>query len=114
MQSLEVSPERKGKEERTALTPPQEESSVEVVRLKEEVSRLKQRLESKFSPVARGGDGTPAQQDALARAIAVQTQTLQAALKLKDNKHSVVRIQPTFKWPKLGDDGPDSKDVEEF
>ena len=58
---------------------------------------------------------TPAQY-ALAHAVAVQTQTLQAALKTKnsDGRHSVVKVNPTFKWPRLGDDGPDSKDVEEF
>eukprot|EP00969_Alexandrium_andersonii_P218307 9641562-Alexandrium_andersonii.AAC.1 len=26
----------------------------------------------------------------------------------------VVKVTPTFKWPMLGDDGPDAKGVEEF
>eukprot|EP00969_Alexandrium_andersonii_P001630 71467-Alexandrium_andersonii.AAC.1 len=26
----------------------------------------------------------------------------------------VVKVTPTFKWPILGDDGPDAKEVEEF
>ena len=89
MASLEVSPEKRGKEERTALTPPQENASAEVEQLKEEVSRLKQRLETKFSPAGQAGDGTPAQ-DALAHAIAVQTQTLQAALKSKKKTENIL------------------------
>eukprot|EP00969_Alexandrium_andersonii_P248643 10987284-Alexandrium_andersonii.AAC.1 len=34
---------------------------------------------------------------------------------LKGNKTqpSVVKVTPTFKWPILGDDGPDAKEVEE-
>ena len=112
--SVEVSPEKKGKEaERISLTPPKENPSAEVEQLKEEMVRLKRRLDTKFSPAGLPGDGTPAQ-DALAQAIAVQTQTLQAALKTKnsDGRHSVVKVNPTFKWPRLGDDGPDSRDVE--
>ena len=71
-------------------------------------------LESRFSPAARRGDGTPAQ-DSLAQAITVQTEALQAMLEAKEGvRHSVVKVQPTFKWPRLGDDGPDSKDIEEF
>ena len=50
----------------------------------------------------------------LAQAINVQTEAIRAALKPKDQRHSVVKITPTFRWPVLGDDGPDAKEVEEF
>eukprot|EP00969_Alexandrium_andersonii_P256817 11354067-Alexandrium_andersonii.AAC.1 len=35
---------------------------------------------------------------------------------LKGNRTqpSVVKVAPTLKWPILGDDGPDAKEVEEF
>ena len=51
----------------------------------------------------------------LAKAIEKQTAALAEALKSKGTgKHSTIKISPTFKWPQLGDDGPDSKEIEEF
>jgi hypothetical protein len=34
-------------------------------------------------------------------------------LKANETTHSTIKVSPTFKWPTLGDDGPDSKEVEE-
>ena len=40
---------------------------------------------------------------------------LAKVLASRDNtRHSTIKVSPTFKWPTLGDDGPDSKEVEEF
>ena len=36
------------------------------------------------------------------------------ALKSKETRRSTIKVAPTFKWPILGDDGPDAKEVEEF
>eukprot|EP00969_Alexandrium_andersonii_P271578 12002792-Alexandrium_andersonii.AAC.1 len=35
-------------------------------------------------------------------------------LKGTKTQPSVVKVTPRFKWPVLGDDGPDAKAVEEF
>ena len=71
-----------------------------------------------------GGGGRPAagaetpKVDAdvsLAAAIHAQTAALAKVLASRDNtRHSTIKVSPTFKWPTLGDDGPDSKEVEEF
>ncbi len=29
-------------------------------------------------------------------------------------RHSTIKVMPSFKWPTLGDDGPDSNDIEEL
>ena len=50
-----------------------------------------------------------------AKAIEAQTAAPAKALQPKNStKHSTIRVTPTFKWPVLGDDGPDSKEIEEF
>eukprot|EP00969_Alexandrium_andersonii_P264009 11669204-Alexandrium_andersonii.AAC.1 len=52
--------------------------------------------------------------DALAAALGRQTQTLMQVLKGSKTQRSVAKVTPTFKWPILGDDGPDAKEAEEF
>ena len=116
--SLEQSPERPGHEaakprpmtvEMTTGTPPREN---EVVRsLREDLDRLRRDFNTRTPGAASHGE---AAEGALAQAISVQTEAIRAALQSKDQKHSVVKITPTFRWPILGDDGPDAKEVEDF
>ena len=90
-------------------TPPPEKAEVRALR--EEFDRLRQDMVTR-TPGA--GSQAESAEGALAQAINVQTEAIRAALRSKDQKHSVVKITPTFRWPILGDDGPDAKEVEEF
>eukprot|EP00969_Alexandrium_andersonii_P210672 9305687-Alexandrium_andersonii.AAC.1 len=56
--------------------------------------------------------GSAGAADALAAALGRQTKTLIEVLKGTKTQPSVVKATPTFKWPILGDDGPDAKEVE--
>eukprot|EP00969_Alexandrium_andersonii_P231878 10239930-Alexandrium_andersonii.AAC.1 len=58
--------------------------------------------------------GTAGPADALAAAFDRQTQTLMQVLKGNKAQPSVLKVTPSFKWPILGDGGPDAKEVEEF
>ena len=53
-------------------------------------------------------------ESSLAAAIKAQTEALAKAFASRDTRHSTIKVSPTFKWPTLGDDGPDSKEIEEF
>eukprot|EP00969_Alexandrium_andersonii_P217553 9610064-Alexandrium_andersonii.AAC.1 len=57
--------------------------------------------------------GSAGATDSLAAALDRQTKTLMEVKGTK-TQPSVVKVTPTFKWPILGDDGPDAKEVEEF
>jgi hypothetical protein len=66
---------------------------------------------TKRSP-ERGSEG-------LEEAIREQSRQIAEAVQMalgqkKETRHSVVKVSPTIRWPVLADDGPDSKDVEEF
>ena len=65
---------------------------------------------------AAGAETPRAETDgSLAAAINAQTAALAKVLASRDNtRHSTIKVSPTFKWPTLGDDGPDSKEIEEF
>ena len=39
---------------------------------------------------------------------------LEQALSLKPNPRSMIKVEPRVNWPKLGDDGPGGKEVQEF
>ena len=118
--STDISPQ-KGILKRTEppRTPPELAPS-EVQKLREENDRLRLLATPPRTAMQRDlfsgspGSDKEAADGALVKAINVQTEAIQAALKSKETKHSVVKITPTFKWPVLGDDGPDAKEVEEF
>merc|ERR1712026_449271 len=93
--------------EQYCLTPPTRRER----ELQKEFDELKQTLEDRLRTSTPGRDMSD---DVLARAIEAQTAALSAAFKTREHKASVVKITPTFKWPVLGDDGPDAKEVEEF
>ena len=78
--------------------------------LEQEVAYLRGKLQESEDRRPPGG----AAENALARAIELQTEAIAQALKSKEVRHSTIKVSPTFKWPTLGDDGPDSKEVEEF
>ena len=78
--------------------------------LEQEVAHLRARLQVAEAPRLPGG----AAENALAKAIELQTEAIALALKSKEVRHSTIKVSPTFKWPTLGDDGPDAKEVEEF
>ena len=96
-----------------------------------------ERLQRRDSPRASGGErgdewrrasedaySTPTKErrreerespdEGLAAAIRQQTLALQKALMKPDVKHSVMKVTPSVRWPILADEGPDSKEVEEF
>ena len=56
------------------------------------------------------------QQDALAEAITAQTAAMMQMMKESKKKavSSTIRVNPTIQWPKLTDEGPDSREVEDF
>ena len=62
------------------------------------------------------------ERDALVAVIEKQTTVMAAALKegmvaareQHPKKQGVFKVQPTFKWPVLGDEGPDAKEIKEF
>jgi hypothetical protein len=118
-----ASPERPGQEAREGLgggatpvrgvtvgaqerSPPRADDRT----LVEEVAYLQDRLRRAEADRGSGPGG----QDVLAQAIALQTEAIAQALKSKETRHSTIKVSPTFKWPILGDDGPDAKEVEEF
>jgi hypothetical protein len=78
--------------------------------LEQEVAYLRDRLRQ--AEAERQPDSSA--QGVLAKAIELQTEAIAQALKSKDGRHSTIKVSPTFKWPILGDDGPDAKEVEEF
>ena len=55
--------------------------------------------------------GTPAQ---LTEILDKQTQLLERALDKPRVASSTIKVEPKVFWPKLGDDGPGGKEVEEF
>ena len=86
-----------------AFTPPRK---AEVDMLRDEVQTLRAQL--------TGSPGGTETENTLAKATSLQTEAIAAALRTKEQKHSVVKITPTFRWPLLGDDGPDANEVEDF
>jgi hypothetical protein len=44
----------------------------------------------------------------------MQTEAIAKALSYRDTRHSTISVSLTFKWTTFGDDGPDSKKIEEF
>ena len=69
-------------------------------------------------------NASPAREDAMAEAIQAQSKALIGAVQAmqtivekqgKDKKlSSTIRVNPTIQWPKLGDDGPERREVGEF
>ena len=84
------------------MTPPK--GSTELEELREQVHAMRAMMTTSAS-----GAG-----DALARAIELQTEAIGIALRAKETRHSTIKVSPTFRWPSLGDEGPDSKEIEEF
>ncbi len=90
-----------------ALTPPRNAGGRT---LEQEVAYLRDRL--RLAETERQPDSMS--QSVLAKAIELQTEAISQVPKSKDGRHSTIKVSPTFKWPLLGDDGPDAKEVEEF
>ena len=111
--AAEPTAEEAARAERVILTPPKKSDELRI--LQEQVAAMRARLE-RLDSTDRGVAGvsstTPDQ--VLAKAIEMQTEAIAQALKAKETRHSTIKVSPTFKWPTLGDDGPDSKEVEEF
>ena len=99
------SPE-KAEAEHHVMSPPTTPRTVK--ELRKEMREMREEMLCR-SPAASN------QEDVLANAIAMQTEALKVAMTARtQTKSSVIKITPTFRWPTLGDDGPDSKDIEEF
>ena len=60
----------------------------------------------------RGAAAAPA--STLEQVVARQSLLLEQALSLKQNPRSTIKVEPRVTWPKLGDDGPGGKEVQEF
>ena len=57
----------------------------------------------------------PTGQDVLVKLLQKQTEILGKAFEKKDKKKSsVIQVNPVIHWPKLGDDGPEARQITEF
>ena len=49
-----------------------------------------------------------------AQVVTKQTELLERVLDKPKSHASTIKVEPRVQWPKLGDDGPGGKEVEEF
>ena len=86
-----------------------------VSRAESDLDGLRRRLEqAEIQLAAQRLQANTPQGAGLEAVLLKQSELLAAAIREKERPQGTIRVEPRVQWPRLGDDGPGGKEVEEF